>query len=285
MRVFVVVSAMLFALLFSCTLQYAQVPRLYFRKVENNEALRWASQWQADQHGLALRRDGYGIYPLSKDTAFLFGELRTPAASIRSFILRTGDAGKTWREVMSPVYGSEVIEMYFLDAHVGWALVAWTTEGPGDLTLYASKDGRKSWRKISDITKRHFSGWPVSMTFSDQRNGVIKILYEGSVDPRTDGLVTLTTKNAGRSWTEISHLSLAQYEKENREREESEERIVTGRDTSQWRLLAKDDELRILRRLPADETWRLLCVMPSRFGYSKGEVLVRTLQKVSGTRP
>jgi hypothetical protein len=62
MRVFVFVSAMLFTLLFSCTLQYAQVPRLYFRRVENKKALQWASQWQADQHGLALRLDGYGIW-------------------------------------------------------------------------------------------------------------------------------------------------------------------------------------------------------------------------------
>ena len=278
MRVFNV-SGMLFTLLFSCTFQYAQVPSLYFRKVENKEALEWASQWEADQHGLALRPAGYGIYPLNKDTAFLFGELRTPAASIRSFILRSGDAGKTWSEVMSPVYGSEVIELFFHDAHLGWALVGWTTEGPGDLTLYRSKDGGKSWRKISDIPKRHYSGWPVSMTFSDGRNGVIKILYDGSHDPRTDGLVTLRTRNGGRRWRELSHLSLDQYEKVDKGRKESEDRTVTGRDSSQWELLAAGDEVRILRRLHADETWNLLCVMPSHFGYSKGEVLIHPVRK------
>jgi len=277
MRVFAV-AGMLFTLFFSCTFQHAQVPRLYFRKVENKEALQWASQWEADQHGLALRPDGDGIYPLNRDTVFLFGELRTPAASIRSFLLRSGDGGKTWREVMSPVYGSEVIEMFFHDAHVGWALVGWTTEGPGDLTLYGSKDGGKTWRKISDIPKRHFSGWPISMTFSDGRSGMINVLYDGSGDPRTDGLVTLSTKNGGRSWHETSHLSLDEYERGNKGREKSAERMVTGQDSSQWQL-GIDKEVRILRRLDAEEIWSLLCVMPSDFGYSKGEVLVHPVRK------
>jgi hypothetical protein len=273
LRIFAI-SGMLVTLIFSGTLQHAQVPRVYFRRVENREALRWASQWEADQHGLALRAHGYGIYPLNKDTVLLFGELRTPAASIRSLLLRSDDGGKSWREVMSPVYGSEVIEVFFHDAHVGWALVAWTTEGPGDLALYRSKDGGKSWRKISDIPKRHFSGWPISMRFSDGKNGMIKLLYDGSGDPRTDGLVTLNTKNGGRSWHETSHLALDEYERGNEERKEAEGRMVVGQDSSQWQLLGADGEVRILRRLHSDETWRLLCVMPSHFGYSKGKVLV-----------
>ena len=175
---------------------------------------------------------------------------------------------------MSPVHGSGVIEMFFHDAHVGWALVGWTTEGPGDLTLYGSKDGGKSWQKVSDIPKRHFSGWPVGMTFSDGRNGTINVLYDGTGDPQTDGLVTLSTKNGGRRWDETSHLSLEQYERGNKGREESEERIVTGRDRSQWQLRAADDEVRILRRVHPNESWRLLGVMPSHFRYSKGEVLL-----------
>lgn len=278
MRVFAA-SAMFFTLLFSYTLQHAQVPSVYFRKVENKKALEWSSQWGADQHGLALGPSGHGIYPLNKDTAFLFGELRTPAASIRSFILRTGDAGKTWREVMSPVYGSDVIKMFFHDAHVGWALIGWTTEGPGDLTLYGSKDGGKSWRKISQVAKRHFSGWPVSMAFSDGRNGTLKVLYEGTGDPQTDGLVTLNTKNGGRRWRETSRLSMDEYERVNKEREQSKDGVVTGQDRSQWQLLGTDEEVRILRRSRADEAWKVLCVMPSHFGYSKGEVLFQPVRK------
>lgn len=272
-------SGMFFTLLFSCTLQHAQVPSLHFLRVKNKEALEWASQWEADQHGLELRPAGHGIYPLNKDTAFLFGELRTPAASIRSFILRSGDAGKTWREVMSPAYGSAVIKMFFHDARVGWALVGWTTEGPGDLMLYGSKDGGKSWRKISQIAKRHFSGWPVSMTFNDASNGTLKVLYDGSGDPQTDGLVTLNTRNGGRTWREMSRLSMDEYERVNKQREESKEGVVTGQDRSQWRLLGTDEEVRILRRSHADKTWRVLCVMPNHFGYSEGEVVFSRLRK------
>jgi hypothetical protein len=269
---------MLFTLIFSCTFQHAQEPRLYFRRVRDKEALLWESQWEADKHGIALHTDAYGIYPLNRDIVFLFGEFRTAAASIRSLLLRSGDGGKTWSEVMSPVYGSAVIELFFHNAHLGWALVAWTTEGTGDLTLYSSNDGGRSWRKISDITKRQFSGWPVSMTFSDGRNGTLKVLYDGSGDPRTDGLITLTTKNGGRSWHEISHLSLDEYERRLKRREASDERMVTGQDGSQWQLVSADEEVRILRRLHADEKWKLLCVMPSHFGYSKGQVLVHPVR-------
>lgn len=263
----------MFILISSCIFQHAQVPQLYFRKIENKEALEWASQWQAEQHGLALHPYGYGIYPVNKDTVFFFGEFRTSAASIRSFLLRSGDGGKIWREVMLPVYGSEVIEMFFYDAHVGWALVGWTTEGPGDLTLYGSTDGGKNWRKLSNIPKLHFSGWPISMTFSDRRNGVIKILFDESGDPRTDGLLTLSTKDGGRRWHEDSHLSLDQYKRVNKGAE-SEERVVKGKDNSQWQVIGTDKEVRILRRLQADEVWRVVCVIPSRFRYAKGEVLI-----------
>ena len=278
MRAFAV-SGMLFTLIFSCTVQHAQEPSLYFRRVDNKEALRWASQWEADQYGLALHPEGYGIYPLNKDIVFLFGEFRTPAASIRSFLLRSGDGGKRWREVMSPIYGSEVIEMFFHDLHVGWALAGWTTEGPGDLTLFGSKDGGKSWRKISNIPKRHFSGWPISITFSDRRNGMIKILYDGSGDPRRDGLVTLRTGNGGGRWHETSNLSLDEYERGTKGREESEEGVVTAQDSSRWQLRAAPEKLGINRRLHADETWKLVCVMPSHFEYSKGEVLVHPVKK------
>ena len=267
-------SGMLFVLVVGCTFPHGQVPQLHFRKVQDKEALQWASQWEADRHGLALRPDGYGIYPLDKDTVFFFGGLRTPAASIRSLLLRSGDGGQTWREAMSPVYGSEVIEVFFHDAHAGWALVGWTTEGPGALTLYGSKDGGKNWRKLSDLPKRYFSGWPVSMTFSDRRDGMIKILYDGSGDPRGYGLVTLSTKDGGRRWRETGHLSLDEDESGGKGGEESAERVVSGLDSSQWQLLGTDDGVRILRRLRAGETWRLICVMPGHFGYSKGEVLV-----------
>jgi hypothetical protein len=272
-------SGMLFMLMIGCAFQHEQVPQFHFRKVEDKVALQWASQWEADQHGLALRPGGYGVYPLNKDTVFFFGEFRTPAASIRSFLLRSGNSGKTWREAMSPVYGSEVIELFFHDAHAGWALVGWTTEGSGDLTLYGSKDGGRSWRRLSDIPKRHFSGWPISMTFSDRRNGMIKILYDVGGGRRTDELVTLRTKDGGRRWRETSHVSLAEDERRDEGGKESAERVVSGQDGSQWRLLGTDDEVRILLRLQADDTWRLLCVIPSHFGYSNGEVLVHAVGK------
>jgi hypothetical protein len=242
-------------------------PQLYFRKIENKEALEWASDHEAERNGVELFSGGYKLYPLDKKTAFFFGELRTPAVAIRSFLLRSSDGGKTWRDVMSPVYGSEVSDVFFLDRRSGWALTLWTTEGPGDVNLFGSKDGGMTWRKISDVPKRDHTGQPVAMKFADVKNGEIEMLYENEI-------AVLRTKDGGRTWAESHTISLDEYEKRERETDPSNQGVVQGKDGSQWRLMEKDERVRVLRRMQANETWKELSAIPMSYGYSKGQVLV-----------
>jgi hypothetical protein len=243
-------------------------PQLYFRKMQDKEALEWASNNEAEKTGVELFSGDSKIYPLDKETVFFFGDLRTPAVAIRSFLLRSGDGGKTWKDVMSPVYGSEVCDVFFLDGRSGWAMTLWVTESQGDAQIFSSKDGGITWRKVSDVPKRDWTGMPVGMKFADEKNGEIDMLYEND-------LAVLKTKDGGRTWAESHTISLDEYEKRERETDQSEQPVVQGKDGSQWQLAEKDERVRVLRRMKANEVWRELCAIPMNYGYSDGQILVR----------
>ena len=78
----VAASGMAAALLAVCVWTHAQPPDIHFMKTGDEASLSWARQWEADIHGLNLFPQDYNVYPLDKDTAFFFGSLRTPAASV-----------------------------------------------------------------------------------------------------------------------------------------------------------------------------------------------------------
>jgi hypothetical protein len=243
-------------------------PRLYFRKIENKEAAEWALEHETEENGLRLFFRGYKIYPLDKETVFFFGGLRTPAVSIRSFLLRSADGGKTWRDAMSPIHGSEVCDVFFLNNRSGWVLVLWTTEGFGEVKLYSSQDGGIRWQKISEVPKRDHTGEPIAMKFVDEKNGEIQMLYEHEI-------AVLTTKDGGRTWAETDAISPDEYEKRRREATISSQEIVQGKDGSQWQLQEREDQVLVLRRADVNEAWNELCAIPMIYGYSKGQVLVR----------
>jgi hypothetical protein len=246
----------------------APAPQLYFRKMENKEATEWASEHEAEENGLQLSSPGYKIYPLDKETVFFFGELRTPAVSIRSFLLRSADGGKTWRDVMSPIHGSEVCNVFFLNSRSGWALTLWTTEGPGDVRLYSSKDGGIGWHKVSDVPKRDHTGIPGAMKFVDEKNGEIEMLYEHEI-------AVLRTKDGGRTWAESHTIPVDEYEERRRETDLSSQDIVQAKDGSQWQLQERDEQVQVLWRGHVNEDWEESCAIPMNYGYSKGRVLVR----------
>lgn len=241
------------------------LPRVTFRKIIEKEALEWASMIQAEEMGLKLLSGDYKIYPLDKETVFFFGELRTPMASIRSFLLRSGDGGRNWRDTMSPVYGSEVRNMDFIDARSGWALTLWTTEGAGEVRLYGSVDGGRSWRKVAVIPKRDHAGMPVALRFLDRYQGEIEMLYEHEI-------AVLGTKNGGRTWIETRTISLDEYEK--RETSDSTQEILQAKDGSQWRLQENDGRVQVLRRIGSKDPWKELCAIPMSYKYLKGQVLL-----------
>src|SRR5262249_27510449 len=126
--------------------------------------------------------------------------------TLRSLLLRTSDGGKSWREVMPPVRGSELTDVVFSDARHGWALAMWTVEGPGEVVLFGSQDGGLTWRRVAEIPKRDDDdGWPARIAFTSAAHGEIDMVYENDSEASTiDNILydvdTLVSDNGGRTW-------------------------------------------------------------------------------------
>ncbi len=167
----------------------------------------WMSE-QADEFGVDL--DVGGLRAIDKDIAFLFGGIDVAAGTIRSFLLRTGDGGKSWHEVMLPVRGSKLTHVAFSDRQHGWALSLWAVEGPGTMLLFGSSDGGKTWRQLTEIQRSpgHAvpDGFPQSMTFTSTLNGEIELAYDvesPSIDDTRVQIETLATDDGGVTWSVV----------------------------------------------------------------------------------
>ncbi len=249
---------------------HSKSPQIQLLDFRTDEALLYANAEKADE-GVHL---SVSIYGLDKDIVFLLGSLKTSAVSIRSLLLRSEDGGRNWREVMTPVTGSDVIRLSFLSKQTGWALLGETSEGPGELHLYKTKDSGKSWKKVSRIRKRHYTGWPKGFGFIDERNGRIEMLYDGAAP--TDGFAVMSTSDGGITWQETRSLSLDEYrEKYEKDSEEPSTDYVTARDGSQWKLQEQPNgQVIILRRRRPGDKWTIVSTLPSHFGYSDGRVIL-----------
>jgi len=262
-----------FLVLAGCSSNSGTSP-IQFLSSQNEEAVQWAAWLKADE---GMRLVPSSIYALNKNIVFLFGSLGTPVASVRSFLLRSENGGKNWKEVMQPVHGSDVIKVLFVNKRTGWALVAWTTEAPDKLTLYGSKDSGKSWRKLSDIPKRHYLGWPTNVKFFDEENGQVEMLYDGTTP--CDGFVVLNTSDGGLTWQEVRSLSLDEYKQKYETEGETQKQsadCVSGQDGSLWQLQKEYKLIAIRRRLPTEDNWRLMFLSPTFFKYSNGQVLPKS---------
>src|SRR5262249_14126336 len=127
---------------------------------------------------------------------------------LRSFLLRTADGGKTWREVMQPVRGSDLTHVAFTDKLHGWALAMWTVEGPGEILLFGTMDGGQTWRQLSEIERSEGhevpDGWPLTMTCRDASKGEIAIAYDpdesASAEEGSFVIETLASSDGGSTW-------------------------------------------------------------------------------------
>lgn len=263
------VFAVSLAILIGCS-THSKPPQMQFLDFRTEQALLYADAEKAGE-GVDL---SVSIYGLDKNIALLLGSLQTSAVSIRSLLLRSEDGGRSWREVMTPATGSDVIRLFFLNKQTGWALLGQTSEGPGQLYLYKTRDSGKSWKKVSRIPKRHYTGWPKGFGFIDERNGRIEMLYDGAAP--TDGFAVMSTSDGGISWQETRSLSLDEYrENYERESEEPSADYVTARDGTQWKLQEQPNgQVSILRRRRPGGKWSIASTLPSHFGYSDGQVIL-----------
>jgi photosystem II stability/assembly factor-like uncharacterized protein len=237
------------------------------------DGIGWMSE-QTDESGVAL--DVSGLCAIDKDVAFLFGGLRVPAGTIRSFLLRTADGGMTWHEVMPAVLGSDVTHVAFSDDLHGWALAIWTVEGPGTMLLSGSRDGGRTWRQLTEIQRSEGhavpDGWPLSMTFVDASKGEIAIAYDGesaSVDDLSQVVETLVSDDGGLSWNMVRRETRAVPP------EEAPPANEPSCNTTDWVLEVPsvDEQSITVRRFDRQRNRWLSMTLPRHFQYERGRVV------------
>jgi photosystem II stability/assembly factor-like uncharacterized protein len=130
---------------------------------------------------------------------YLMGTLVVPSHPLRALLLRSTDGGAHWTEVLPEMENSEVLYVHFTGCQ-GRALVGWTTEGPGELTLFASSDCGASWKRRSKLPKAVWSEWPEQMVWKDGQQGTVWLVdtNEENAPPRA-----IITRDGGRTWSPL----------------------------------------------------------------------------------
>ena len=229
---------------------------------------------EAEEFGVDL--DVNGLRAIDKDVAFLFGGVRVPVGTVRSFLLRTGDGGKSWHEWMPPIPGSQLIDVAFSDPQHGWALAQWAVEGPGAPQLFGSTDGGKSWRELTYVGRSQGhappgdADFPLRMTFTSALKGEIELaLVNTSLDDSQEEIETLATDDGGVTWRMIRRET-----RKSSPVETGAAQHVRGFDNTEWELgTPAFREPITIRRFDREQSrWRVT-TMPTHFQFQRGRVL------------
>jgi hypothetical protein len=195
---------------------------------------------------------------------YLFGRLATPAYSLRALLLRSTDGGAHWTEALPEVEHSEVLFVAFAGCE-GRALVGWSTEGPGELTLYASPDCGATWKRRSTLPKTVWSEWPVHMAWKSGRQGTV---WLRDMNEESSPLRVLTTRDGGRTWRAVKKPPQARPPAQSPE-SQLEARGPTG---VRWEVTSDEQVTRVERQeqgAPAR-----ICALLPRYWRREGNMLV-----------
>lgn len=173
---------------------------------------------------------------------YLFGKLSVPAHPLRALLLRSTDGGAHWAEVLPEVEHSEVLFVEF-EGCQGRVLVGWSTEGPGELTLFTSSDCGATWKRLGKLPKAVWSEWPERMEWTDGQRGTVWLV---DVNEENAPLRAITTRDGGRTWS-IPKQPPRQPPSE----PESEARGPAG---GRWKVSSDDQVTRVERREPGGAT-------------------------------
>ena len=119
------------------------------------------------------------MFFLNKDVGWLGG----------AGILWTSDGGATWqRAVGTDEFGSDVQELFFLDASHGWAIVR-QPFNDATSTLIHTEDGGRTWQPVPGFVRSH--AWLTAVRFFSLTTGVAFAMNPREMFSTTDG---------GRTW-------------------------------------------------------------------------------------
>lgn len=151
--------------------------------------------------------DGH-IVPISAKESLFIGVLDPyNSEAYQPLVLRTGDSGKSWAEVIPTEYGNSINYIQFIDKKTIFLTTMWVIEGPGEVNLFRSDDAGKTWRKVSKIPRNDFICVSNYLHFSDQNKG--KIVYSCS----DDDYWVWETSDGGVKWKSKGKINETEFKK------------------------------------------------------------------------
>jgi photosystem II stability/assembly factor-like uncharacterized protein len=232
-----------------------------------------------DERGISW---SLSVYALNQNDVFLFGAISDSAgSSAQSILLRSGDGGKHWTEVMHPVRGSDVIDFQMFESGEGWTLVMWTVEGPGTVLLFHTKDFGQTWEQIAEIQKPEWFAFPSGMKFFDNMQGLIKMCVAGGLHDR---LAFFTTADGGATWKETG--SYVPPFDDGREKANAIYSLCSWKEKdfstslmydSQWKLESVGHNSILSRQLQRDYlwgAWEIIGTFPDHLKYQNDQISI-----------
>ena len=192
----------------------------------------------------------------------------------QTMLLSSVDGGKNWKQVVAPDFGYEILHLDFVDEKVGYLINFWVVEGAGDLKLYKTADGGKSWDFVSAIPKNDFLCLPLITQFTDDRNGLV--IYECDVpDP---GYYAWSTINGGQKWVSIGSITEEDYQAflktaddTKRKKEIASEEFTNIAGDSSWKQQMTDDFI-ILYKANDTGDWEEVSRLKRRYKKVNGKI-------------
>jgi len=141
------------------------------------------------------------------DKVLLIGGSYSTTASMRSVLLRSDDAGRTWHDAGFWLTGSATGDIFVLDAQHAWAVVSWMVESWGaPFVVFRTTDGGKTWQRARQnlpIDKNIGVANDFGICFASPNDGVAWL--SGTTGIRYHYLTT----DGGMTWRLVHHVVLS----------------------------------------------------------------------------
>lgn len=117
-------------------------------------------------------------------------------------IIKTSDGGKTWHGRAVGNVAGALIDVYFQDENIGFAVGGTGDNLDGLAVILRTEDGGETWEQafVSTLTPGANSEWAWKISFPSRDVGYVSVEYSSSASPMAK---VLKTEDGGLSWREI----------------------------------------------------------------------------------
>lgn len=231
----------------------------------------WAHQILTDDIHFRV----HAVYGISREEVLLCGGLAV-GGYFRSILLRSGDGGRSWKEVATPIELGYASEIFFTNGGIGWALMKRSPEGIESVYIFRTLDYGKRWEYIGHAPNHGQGSYnTLGLRFVDANHGEVWAETARLVDNAHDieEYCLCRTTDGGLTWrcTEMC------CPRKKFDYSWISPDVSTAIDGTQWRYKrcpgdCNSQWLRIERRTAGHSKWETVATIPRKYKYDKGHL-------------